>query len=463
MVDHGVFVVAAETATVDDDTRRLVETLVATTEAAFDRLESEAILAEHQAELEDRNRHFRRQIQINEIIRTVDQSLVGASRREEIESAVCEPLVESEDVTFAWIGTAESGGAALECRAWAGSGEDDLDAVPLEGGGETPEPAVATARTESPTVVPNVVDRLQHEPWREAALARDFHSVVSVPLSVDEYVHGVLAVYADEPGTFGDLERSVFGELGETIANSITAVETRRALHADTLVELTLRFGAADAFLGRIARETDARVEYEGLGTHSDDGARLFFTTTGAPPDAVRTALEELVSVTDHRLIRESGAECLLEATVSGEVHPSPFVRHGASPRSMQATGTELEAIVDVPATTDVREFVGLLRDRYPDVELVGRRDVERATHTRGELVASLLDGLTDRQLDVLRTAYFAGFFEWPRESSSEEVAELLDVSQPTVNRHLRLAQGRLLEAMFDDGSPDGLVTRDAE
>lgn len=41
---------------------------------------------------------------------------------------------------------------------------------------------------------------------------------------------------------------------------------------------------------------------------------------------------------------------------------------------------------------------------------------------------------------EVLGTAYFAGFFDWPRASTGEDVAELLGVPQPTVNRHLRLA-----------------------
>jgi len=55
----------------------------------------------------------------------------------------------------------------------------------------------------------------------------------------------------------------------------------------------------------------------------------------------------------------------------------------------------------------------------------------------------------------VLRTAYFAGFFEWPRQSTGEEVAEMLDVTQPTVNRHLRLGQQRLLAQLFDEEAPE--------
>jgi len=89
------------------------------------------------------------------------------------------------------------------------------------------------------------------------------------------------------------------------------------------------------------------------------------------------------------------------------------------------------------------------LTDQLGPAKLQSRRTVERELCTRRGHVASLLESLTDRQLEVLRTAYFGGFFEWPRESTGEEVAELLDVSQPTVNRHLRLGQRALLAQLF--------------
>ncbi len=120
----------------------------------------------------------------------------------------------------------------------------------------------------------------------------------------------------------------------------------------------------------------------------------------------------------------------------------------------MHATDDGIEVTVDVPTGTDVREFVETLRDQYATVELQARRHVERSMETGSELSASLFDALTDRQLEVLRTAYFAGFFDWPRESTGEEIAAMLDVTQPTVNRHLRIGQQRVLERLFEDDLP---------
>ncbi len=449
--DHGVLTVASDGAPIDAQSRRSIETLVATTEAAFDRLESEASLRERDAELEARNRRLRRQITINDTIRRVNQSLIGATSRAEIERTVPERLVEADGVAFAWIGRPDAADASVEPVAWAGSNEEYLDRISLDVAGST-EPACETARSDETTVVENVIDELQREPWRRQALDAGFQSVISVPLELEEYSYGVLTVYATEPDAFTALERTVFTELGEAIANAVTATKTREALHAETLVELTFALSDSADVLSRIASLTDARVSFEGLGTNSGEDTVLFFETRGPSPDAVGEVLADLVSVSDHRLISHDDDDdrCRFEVLVAGDSLASQLVRHGASPRTIRADGDETVVTVDVPTGTDVREFLAVVADHHGEVELRSRRHVERTLHTRRELVGALFDDLTDRQLEVLRTAYFAGFFEWPRESTGEDVAEMLDVSQPTVNRHLRIAQQRLLAKLFE-------------
>ncbi|WP_254521606.1 PAS domain S-box protein [Natrinema caseinilyticum] len=451
--DHGVFTVASGRGPIGAEARRLIETLVATTEAALDRLESEASLREREVELEERNRRLNRQIATTELIRRIDQLLIGADNREEIERTVPERLVEADDIAFAWIGSLDASGTQLEPRTWAGDGQEYLGDVSLSYDASS-EPAVRTARTETPTVVSNVVEGLQNDPWRRDALDRGFQSVISVPLSHAEYSYGVLTVYADDPDAFADLEQTVVTELGEGIANAITEVKTREALHAETLLELTLRIDGSADLLSRIASKTGARVTYDGLGTHTGDETLLFFETSGVPSEDVRTALDDIVSVTEYRLISDADGDCRFEATVAGDTIASRLVRHGGSPRSMHADGERLEVAVDVPTGTDVREFVEMLREQYASVELQARRHVERSMGTRSELVTSLFDVLTDRQLEVLRTAYFAGFFDWPRESTGEEIADMLEVTQPTVNRHLRVGQQRLLAQLFETEQP---------
>ncbi|WP_121821007.1 bacterio-opsin activator domain-containing protein [Halostella salina] len=445
--EHGLFVVATPDAPLAESRRRLVETAAASAEAAFDRLDSEADLREREAQLAERNERLERQAQVTDIMRTINQSLVAAESQDAVETAVCEGLAGAAGLRFAWIGGWDADDGRLVPRTWAGDGGGYLDAVSLRA--DRQEPAVVTAREAEPTAVETVADRVTAEEWREHAAGSGFAAALAVPLAVDDHGHGVLAVYADDPGAFGELEVDVFRELGETIADALEAVAVREALHADTYVELELSVTADESVLARLQAATGGRVAYEGSSGRAGDASELFVSVADAEPDAVADALDDLVAVTDHRHVASSEAGHAFEVTVADDSLPAALARAGGSPRSAVAAGGPLSVVVDVPAGTDVREYVDRLRERYDAVELRGRRNVERGVHTREAVIRDLFDALTERQLEVLRTAFLAGFFEWPRETTGEGVAELLDVSQPTVNRHLRVAQQRLLAELF--------------
>lgn len=57
---------------------------------------------------------------------------------------------------------------------------------------------------------------------------------------------------------------------------------------------------------------------------------------------------------------------------------------------------------------------------------------------------------LTDRQYEIIEHALAAGYFEWPREATSEELAAELDISRATLLEHLRKAESKLLTDALD-------------
>ena len=60
---------------------------------------------------------------------------------------------------------------------------------------------------------------------------------------------------------------------------------------------------------------------------------------------------------------------------------------------------------------------------------------------------------LTDRQREVVETALELGYFEWPRDVKSEELAAELGVGRSTLLEHLRKAESKLLTAALEGGS----------
>ena len=456
--NHGVLVVAAvQGETFDEQRQNLVGLVGTTAEAAFDRVESQANLRERDAILQKRNQHLQRLNDINTIIREVDQALIQATTREEIQHVVCEQLTNSDRFRFAWIGGGDDADAELAPQAWSGDGRGYLDSVSLREGDTLAEPAIRAAQTGEVTVVSNVADDLRSGQWRKEAFMREFQSVISVPLTHGSITHGVLTVYADRPGVFREMEQTVFAELGGMIANTLNAVETKQSLLSDEWVELEFQlYDESTSFLSRLARQVECDVSFEGSIPLSEDQARLFFTVVDADPDLVRAVIDRSVAVESSRLIASHDDGHLFEAVVGGPTIPLTLLKHGASLRTLTVSDDGIRVVVDLPSNVDIREFIERFQAEYKSAEFLARRRHERPAHRRQGFRAELEEQLTERQLEVLQTAYFSGFFASPRQSTGSDIAEVLEVSQPTVTEHLRTAQSKILDLLLTEKSARG-------
>jgi predicted DNA binding protein len=61
---------------------------------------------------------------------------------------------------------------------------------------------------------------------------------------------------------------------------------------------------------------------------------------------------------------------------------------------------------------------------------------------------------LTERQHQALEAAFHSGFFEWPRESTGEDVAASLGVAPPTFHQHLRKAERKVFDHLLSASIP---------
>lgn len=58
------------------------------------------------------------------------------------------------------------------------------------------------------------------------------------------------------------------------------------------------------------------------------------------------------------------------------------------------------------------------------------------------------LSMLTERQLEVFRTAVELGYYDIPRRTTHEDIADKLDCAPSTVDEHLRKAESRVLQTL---------------
>ncbi|MFC7166236.1 helix-turn-helix domain-containing protein [Halospeciosus flavus] len=106
---------------------------------------------------------------------------------------------------------------------------------------------------------------------------------------------------------------------------------------------------------------------------------------------------------------------------------------------------------VRLPQDVEVRQVVETIHERYPQAEAVARRQVSEEEDPSEQIQRVWTDELTDRQRTVVETAYFSGFFEWPRDTTGGEVAESLGISTPTFSEHLRSAEKKLFAGILDE------------
>jgi len=385
---------------------------------------------------------------INRLISDVLAELVEASTREEIAATICERLGETDIYEFAWVGERDLGTDEVVVRASAGATGRTMDRIAdcLDGDDPVPERrAIETGEAE--IVQPIGEDESVPESVRRAAFADGLQSLLAIPLTYGSNVYGVVGIYTADRDAFSERERASFATLGEMAGFAVNATRNRTLLLSDTVVELTLQVGSGEP-LAAAAADHDAVLAADGV-VPDGDGLRAYLTVRDADPDALAATCRDHDGVTGTRVVgdREDGGT--VEVSVDERTLLGRLASLGVTVRAAEFADGSGEVVVELPPEEDVRRIAETVT-RAHDADVVAKREHEQDVTTAREFRETLGERLTDRQTEALRTAFFANYFESPRGSNAEEVAEALDITGPTLLHHLRAGQRKLLAAFLD-------------
>ena len=174
--------------------------------------------------------HAAAEHRINVVVRRINGALVRASTRDEIDERVCEIISDSEPYRFAWIGEYDEETGTVEPRTSAGTRDGYLDGIEITAD-DSPTgqgPTGRAVRSGELTVLQNISETPEYEPWRDRALEYGYRSSAAVPLLYDDSLYGVLSVYADTNYAFDEHEQELLSNLGETIAHAYRRIELQR-------------------------------------------------------------------------------------------------------------------------------------------------------------------------------------------------------------------------------------------
>ncbi|TYL36702.1 histidine kinase [Natronococcus pandeyae] len=409
-----------------------------------ERAKRERRLQSRQDQLETLNR-------INRVVRQVIETLVEAPTQDAIERKVCEQLVESELYCGSWIAE-RTGEGQLSYRTGAGEAETYLETVE----NHTFEDQRPTQHVVREGEIWTRNDLLEDESVpdviREAAREDDVNAGISVPIRYDDTIYGVLCVLANRNDAFSESEQSSFRLLGETIGFTINAVKNRQLLFSDSVLELEFRIEDGETFSFDLSKKYDCTCSLEWAGATADGRIFQYVTVEGVDGETVLEEAAAHDSVEECRLIHDGAEQCTVEIRFT-ESGVRTLANHGATIRDVTVEDGVGHLLVEVPRDADVREIAEALTVVYENTKLEARREVDHPVKTAVDRRQRVLDQLTDRQLTTLRLAYYGGFFDWPRESTGEDVAEAMDVSPPTMHQHLRKGLKTILSEFFEENS----------
>jgi predicted DNA binding protein len=167
------------------------------------------------------------------------------------------------------------------------------------------------------------------------------------------------------------------------------------------------------------------------------DGDVTFVIRAGSQADDFQTELETAPHVKHVDRLDETN---LLVTKPSCGAYSAIYKNHGTLRRSNTISGRQREYNVLVFRRTDLKHIID-------DLEEFGTVTLGKFTEFRGPENSPL----TQRQREVVTTALTEGYYAWPREIDTQELAALLDINRTTLHEHLRKAERKLLSAALTD------------
>jgi predicted DNA binding protein len=379
----------------------------------------------------------------------IDQILTGAAEGQdigEVGKAVSLRLVRNSVCNSAWFVTTDRNGTWREIKSVAGEREPPAD--PDEFFSRTDGNPISRA-IETNTVV--VTEQRWTVTNENGNNKKSVSNSVVVPVSYGNHAYGVIVIH-DIDDTINENIRWQFRVLGECIGIVASAVEKKKLLLSERVQQLEFEVTDPACLAVAVSNETDAdcEIEYQTLTT---DGCHLcYLYVKKDTPQEVRDAVESIENISRADVVSTDTEGTLLEV-IKPDSGAEVMTDVGATVTQASAEGGIGRLTVEAPVEADVHKIVEAYTTYNTGSRLVAKREVDKSAATVEGLADTLDNTWTKKQRSAMQAAYYAGYFDWPRENSAEEIADTLGISPATFHEHIRAAERKLLETICADNS----------
>jgi PAS domain S-box-containing protein len=392
--------------------------------------------------LKKQKEELKRLSKLNTVIRDIGQIAVKAHSKEEISEAVCDSLLELSDYNHIVIGDYSIPSKNFDL--WLSSSEvkgknpgSDIN-IDLQFKHNIIENVVKTGEVR---ILDNVDSTFEYQSSRTHDYSAE--SVALIPLTYQKATSGVIAVFTDSGTAFDEEKIDILGELGEIVGYSLYTLERKEIL--SPAIELQFHSDQIAEPFSNIV-ESEVSLTLDSTVSTSNQIRTQYWTTCGASAQAIKSAFYQFPAVSDIRLLSKVEDTARFEIEVDERSIATPIANEGGQLQSISISDGRAKLTAEFPEAINTNPLCDSLRERYGDIRLVSQRNVLTPVYLR----KIFENNLTDRQQEILKIAYYADYFDQPRHSTGPELADRLGISRQTFHHHLREAQRRIFEHVFE-------------
>ncbi|MFB6195580.1 MAG: bacterio-opsin activator domain-containing protein [Haloplanus sp.] len=387
---------------------------------------------------------------LNELMRSVNRAVVEVDTEAGLALEICERFVEDTPYDHAVIGEyVETYNEFLPNAVDGDDADPDVDSITCQSGGpirsaiDAGEVRVVDPRDHADRAIGHLRDALPTD--------ETLRSAVVVPIIYRETIRGAMIAWSAAAVNVSDRERSTLLDVGTTLGNAIDSLQTRQLVDTDTIVELELQITDRDDVFVAMSAEYDCRIDLDGIHQSSDGGITCYLTVSDRSADDVVPFLVDADGIENCRVIDDRGDDSLLECTIRDSSVALKLSETSGSITKFFVDGGQGYVRLEFAPDVNLRSVLKAIKQEFDDVDLVSKRNADRSYQSVEGFRGSLEEKLTERQDTVVSAAFNAGYFDWPRDSTAEEVAEGLGMAPPTFHEHLREAERKLVEVYLDE------------
>ncbi len=189
-------------------------------------------------------------------VKNITESLLKVETEKELLRSACDLLAEVGFIRFVWAGSARQGSPYVLPVAWAGVEDGYLSSVKIawDSSEYGKGPTGTSVKTAKPSIVQDIETDPMFAPWRDEALKRGYHSVMSFPLMHEEEVFSYLTAYSGVKHAFQEEEVAFLTQVAGDIAIGVKSLRLKEEL-ALKHEELTKAYAELKASEVRIVKQ----------------------------------------------------------------------------------------------------------------------------------------------------------------------------------------------------------------